>query len=164
MCCLNRPSDNASLGLPWDSDGNESAVIRESVSSVQSFSRFRLFANPWTVVRQDSLFITTSRSLLKLMSIKSVMPSNQLILCHPLLLPPSIFPSIRVFPSIRIFSSESVLRIRWQCRIPGFNPPSRENPLEKGMANHTSLLAWRIPWTEEPSGLQSMGLQRVGHD
>ena len=63
---------------------------------------------PWTAARQASLSITNSQSLLKLMSIESVMPSNHLILCYPLLLPPSIFPSIRVF------SNESVLHIRWQ--------------------------------------------------
>ena len=62
---------------------------------------------PWAAAHQASLFITNSQSLLKLMSIESVMPSNHLILCHPLLLPPSIFPSIRVF------SNESVLHIRW---------------------------------------------------
>ena len=77
------------------------------LSSVQLLSPVRLFGTPWTVARQASLSITNSRSLLKLMSIESVMPSNRLILCHPLLLPPSIFPSIRVF------SNESVLRIRW---------------------------------------------------
>jgi len=76
-------------------------------SSVQSFSRVRLFATPWTAACQASLSITNSQSLLKLMSIESVMPSNHLILCHPFLLPPSIFPSIRVF------SNESVLCIRW---------------------------------------------------
>ena len=76
-------------------------------SSVQSLSHVRIFATPWTTTHQASLFITDSRSLLKLMSIKLVMPSNHLILCHPLLLPPSIFPSIRVF------TNESVLRIRW---------------------------------------------------
>ena len=64
-------------------------------------------ATPWTSAHQASLFITNSQSLLKLMSIKSVMPSNHLILCRPLLLPPSIFPSIRVF------SNELVLHIRW---------------------------------------------------
>ena len=74
---------------------------------VQSLSCVRLFATPWTAARRVSLSITNSWSLLKLMSIKSVMPSNNLILCRPLLLLPSIFPSIRVF------SSESVLRIRW---------------------------------------------------
>ena len=66
-------------------------------SSVQSLSLVRLFTTPWTAARQASLSITNSRSLLKLMSIASVMPSNHLILCRPLLLPPSIFPSIRVF-------------------------------------------------------------------
>ena len=75
--------------------------------SVQSLSHVQLFANPWTVAHHASLSITNSRSLLKLMSIESVMPSNHLILCRPLLLPPSIFPRIRVF------SNESVLCIRW---------------------------------------------------
>ena len=74
---------------------------------VQLLSRVWLFATPWTSVCQASLSITNSRSSLKLISIVSVMPANHLILCHPLLLPPSIFPSIRVF------SSESVLRFRW---------------------------------------------------
>ena len=76
-------------------------------SSVQLLSHVRLFVTPWTAARQASLSITNSQSLLKLMSIESVMPSNHLILCHLLLLPPSIFPSIR------IFSNESALRIRW---------------------------------------------------
>ena len=71
------------------------------------FSHFQLFVTPWTVARQASLSITNSRSLLKLMSIESVMPSNHLILCHFLLLLPSIFPSIRVF------SNQSALHIRW---------------------------------------------------
>ena len=78
-----------------------------SVQSVKSLSYVRLFMTPWTTARQASLSITNSRSLLKLMSIESVMPSKHLILCHPLLLLPSIFPSIRVF------SDESVLCIRW---------------------------------------------------
>jgi len=78
-----------------------------SVQLVQSLSRVQIFATPWTAAPQASLSITNSWSLLKFMSIESVMPSNHLILCHPLLLPPSIFPSIRVF------SNESVLRIRW---------------------------------------------------
>ena len=76
-------------------------------SSVQPLRRVRLFATPWTAARQASLSITNSQSLLKLMSIESVMPSNHLILYHPLLLPPSVFPSIRVF------SKESALCIRW---------------------------------------------------
>ena len=76
-------------------------------SSVQSLSHVRLFVTPWTPARQASLSITNYQSLLKLMSIKSVMPSNHLILCCPLLPLPSIFPSIRVF------SNDLVLRISW---------------------------------------------------
>ena len=76
-------------------------------SSVQWVNRVWLFATPWTTACQASLFITYSRSILRLMYTESVMPSSHLILCHPLLLLPSIFPSIRVF------SNESVLRIRW---------------------------------------------------
>ena len=76
-------------------------------SSVQSLSRVWLFVTPWTAADQASLSITNSQSPPKPMSTKSVMPSNHLILCCPLLLPPSIFPSIRVF------SNESVLCIRW---------------------------------------------------
>ena len=76
-------------------------------NSVQPLNNVQLFATPWMAARQGSLSFTNSRSLLKLMSIKSVMLSNCIILCHPLLLLPSIFPSIRVF------SSESVLQIRW---------------------------------------------------
>ena len=79
--------------------------ITNKFSLVQLLSRVQLFAIPWTPACQDSLPITNSRSLLKLMSIESMMPSNHLILCHPLLLPPSIFPSIRGF------SNESVLCI-----------------------------------------------------
>ena len=75
--------------------------------SVQLLSHIQLFVISWTATCQASLSITNSWSLLKFMSTELVMPSNQLILCHPLLLPPSIFPSIRVF------SNESVLRIRW---------------------------------------------------
>ena len=78
-----------------------------SVQFIQLLSRVRLFVTPWTAARQASLSITSSWSLPKLMSIVSVMPSNHLILCCPLLLLPSILPSIRVF------SDESVLRIRW---------------------------------------------------
>ena len=74
---------------------------------VRSLSRVRLFVTPWPAARQTSLSFTNSRSLLKLRSVESVMPSNHLILCHPPLLPPLIFPSIRVF------SKESVFPIRW---------------------------------------------------
>ena len=80
---------------------------RVQFNSVQSLSHVRLFVTPWTAALQASLFITNSRSLLKLMSAELVMPSNHLILHCPLLLLPSIFPSIRVF------SNESVLHIRW---------------------------------------------------
>ena len=81
--------------------------IQLSQSSVQLLSYIQLFVTPWTVALQASLSISNSQSLLKLMLIESVMPSNHLILSHLLLLPPSIFPSIRVF------SNESVLHIRW---------------------------------------------------
>ena len=77
-----------------------------TVSSLQSLSRVQLFVTPWTIARQAPLF-SISQSLFKFISIESVMLSNHLVLCHPLLLPPSIFPSIRVF------SNESVLHIRW---------------------------------------------------
>ena len=103
--------------------------------SVQSLSRVRLFATLWTAARQASLPITNSQSLLKLMSIESVMPSNHLILCHPLLLPPSIFPSIR------IFSNESVLHIRWPKYWSfSFNiSPSSE---------HSGLICFRMDWLD----------------
>jgi len=104
-----------------------------SVSSVQSVSHVQLFATPWTAARQASLSITNSWSFLKLMSIKSVMPSNYLILCRPLLLPPSIFPSIRVF------SNESVLRIRW-TKYWSFSfsiSPANE---------YSGLISFRINW------------------
>ena len=83
------------------------SCVPQIFSSVQSLCCVQLFETPWTAARQASLSITDSRSLLRLMSIKSVMPSNHLILCHPLLLLPS------VFPNIRIFSKESVLYFRW---------------------------------------------------
>ena len=94
--------------LEWNWD----LLVRECllvwyISSVQSLSHVQLFSTPQTAAGQASLSITNSRSLLKLMSIESVMPSNHRILCRPLLLLPSVFPSIRVF------SSESVLPIRW---------------------------------------------------
>ena len=108
--------------------------------SVQSLCRVRLFATPWIAARQASLSITNSQSLPKLMSIKSVMPSSHLILCHPLLLLPSIPPSIRVF------SNESTLRMRWP-KYWSFSfsiSPSSE---------YSGLTGW--------ISLQSMGLSRV---
>ena len=103
--------------------------------SVQSLSCVWLFTTPWTAARQASLSITSSWSLLKLMSIQSVMPSSHLILCRPLLLPPSIFPSIWVL------SSESVLHIRWpefwslSFRISPFN-------------EYSGLISFRMDWLD----------------
>ena len=85
----------------------KSTSSRFHFSSVLSLSHIQLFVTPWSAVYQASLFITNSQSLLKLMSVESVMPSNHLILCHPLLFLPSILPGIRVF------SNESALLIRW---------------------------------------------------
>ena len=105
----------------------------KQISSVQSLSCVQLFATPWTAAHQASLSITNSRSLLKLISIKSVMPSNHLILCHPLFLPPSIFPIIRVF------SNESALCIGWpkywsfSFSISPFN-------------DHSGLISFRMDW------------------
>ena len=103
--------------------------------SVQSLSHVQLFATPWTAACQASLSITNAQSLLKLMSIESVMPSNHLILCCPLLLLPSVFPSIRVF------SNESVLRIRWP-KYWSFSfsiSPSNE---------YSRLISFRIDWLD----------------
>ena len=99
--CLENPMDRGAWWL--QSRGLQTVAF----SSVQSLSRVQLSATPWTAARQTFQSITNSRSLLKVMSFESVMPSNHLILCCPLLLPPSIFPSIRVF------SNESVLCIKW---------------------------------------------------
>ena len=96
--------------LHWQADSlppSHQGSPRYCISSVQSPSRVRLFVTPWTAAHQSSLSITNCWSLPKLRSIESVMPSNHLILCHPLLLLPSIFPSIRAF------SNESALHIRW---------------------------------------------------
>ena len=104
-------------------------------SSVQLLSRVRLFATPWTAAHEASLSITNSWSLPKLMSIESVMPSSHLILCHPLLLPPSIFPSIRVF------SNKSAFRIRWP-KYWSFSlsiSPSNEHP---------GLISFRMDWSD----------------
>ena len=114
-------------------------------SSVQSLSHVQLLGTPWTAARQASLSITNSRSLLKLMSIESVMPSNHLNLCHPLLLLPSVFPSIRVF------SNESVLCIRW--------PKYWSFSFSISPSNESSGLI-SLGWTGWIS-LQSKGLSRV---
>ena len=105
------------------------------MSSVQSLSHVQLLATPWTAARQASLSITNSQSLPKLMSIDSVMPSSHLILCHPLLLLPSIFLSIRVF------SNESALHIRWP-KYWSFSfsiIPSNEHP---------GLISFRMDWLD----------------
>ena len=102
-------------------------------SSVQLLSRVQLFVTPWTAARQASLSITNSRSLLKLMSIESVMASNHLILCPPLLFLPSIFPRIRVFPN------ESALHIKWP-KYWSFSfsiSPSNE---------YSELISFRMDW------------------
>ena len=103
--------------------------------SVQSLSHVRLSVTPWTAARRASLSITNSQNFLKLTSIKSVMPSNHLILCHPLLLLPSIFPSIRVF------SNESALCIRWpKYQSFSFNiSPSNTHP---------GLVSFRMDWLD----------------
>ena len=200
--------------------------IPSSKSKILQFSSVAqscLFATPWTAAHQTSLSITNSRSPPKPMSIVLVMPSNHLILCRPLLLLPSIFPSIRVF------SNESALCIRWlKYWSFSFNiSPSSEHPglvsfrmdwlnllavqapqfktsiirhsaflivqlshpymttgkttaltrrifvgkvisplfnMLSRLAPHSSTLAWKMPWMEEPGRLQSMGSLRVGHD
>ena len=100
--------EKLTLGRCFHTDLGQDCIPQPlTFSSLQSLSRVRLFLAPWTAARQASLPITSSRSLLKLMSIESVMPSNHLIRCHPLLFPPSIFPRISVF------SNEPVLCLRW---------------------------------------------------
>ena len=114
---------------------NEFSGLSLQFSSVQSLSCVRLFATPRIAARQASLSITNSRSLLKLMSIESVMPSSHLILCRPLLLLPPIPPSIRVF------SNESVLCIRWS-KYWSFSfsvSPSNEHP---------GLISFRMGWSD----------------
>ena len=114
-----------SVFLPWELH----------VSSVQSLSRVQLFVTSWTAVYQASLSIANFQSFIKLLSIKSVMPSNNLILCHPLLLLPSIIPIIRVF------SNESILRSRWP-KFWSFSfgiSPSNEHP---------GLICFRMAWLD----------------
>ena len=125
-----------------------SGKLKYQFSSVKSLSHVRLFATPRTAARPASLSITSSRSLLKLMSIESVMPSNHLILCHPLLLLPSIFPSISVF------SSEMALCIKWP-KYWSFRlsiSPSNEYP---------GLISFRIDWFDllAPQGTLKSFLQ-----
>ena len=128
---------NTSCLWPCQSHSQVARPVCTEMSSVQSvqLSHVRLFATPWTAARQASLFITNSQSLLILRSIKSVMPSNHLILCHPLLLLPSVFPIIRVF------SIESVLHIKWP-KYWSFRfsiSPSNE---------YSGLISFRMDWLD----------------
>ena len=113
---------------------NFTVKLRIQFSSVQSLSRVRLFTTLWTTAHQASLSITNSQTLLKLISIESVMPSNHLILCRPLLLP-------SIFPNIKVFSNESALRIRWPKYWSfSFNiSPSNE---------HSGLISLRMDWLD----------------
>ena len=126
---------------------NENTILQEEIlicvkilselvfSSVHSFSHVRLFLTWWTTVCQASLSTTNSQSLPKLMSIESVMPFNHLILCHPLFLPPPIFPSIRVY------SNESVLHIR--------RPKYWSFSFNISLSNeHSGLISFRMDWLD----------------
>ena len=124
-------SNLGSLGVPLEVICITSFSI--VIIIVQSLSCVRLFVTPWTEAHQASLSFTISRSLLKLMSIESVMPSNSLILCHPLLLLPSIFPSIRVF------SNESALPNMW--------PKHCSFSFSISLSNeYSGLISFRIDW------------------
>ena len=116
-------------------DGLPKETFSASAVVVQPLSHAQLFVNPWTAARQAPLFSTISWSLLKLMSTESVMPCNHLILCHPLLFLPSIFPSIR------IFSNESAFHIRWpeywSLSLSFSISPSNE---------YSGLISFRIDW------------------
>ena len=133
---------------------------------------------PWTAAGQAPLSSTISWNLFKFMSTELMMPSNHLILCHHFLLLPSTFPSIRVFSrekglgdhfspapgalrASQVAQMVKCLPAMWETRVWSLG---REDPLEKEMAIHSSTLVWKILWMEEPSRLQSMGSQRVGHD
>ena len=114
---------------------SDTDVVSNQFNSVESLSHDGLFVTPWTAIQQTSLSITNSWSLLKLMSIKLMMPSNHLILCYPLLLPPSTFPNIRVF------SNESVLHIRWPKYWSfSFNISSSNE--------HSVLISFRMYWLD----------------
>ena len=123
------------MEVPQKKKKKKTTIELPSVSSVQSLSPILLFVNPWTAARQASLSIANSWSLLKLMSIESVVPSNHLILCRPLLLLPSVSPSIRGF------SNESILHITWP-KYWSFNfsiSPSSEHP---------GLVSFRMDWLD----------------
>ena len=135
---LCKPMNHSMPGLPVRHQLLESTQTRlchftKISSSVQLLSRVRLFVTPWTATHQASLTITNSWTLLKLMSIESVMPSKHVILCRPLLFPPSIFPSIM------IFSNESALRIRWRKYWSFSFSISSSN-------EYSGLISFRIDW------------------
>ena len=117
--------------------GFKEKILQTIITSVQLLSRVQLFATPGTAAHQASLFITKSQSLLKLMFVESVMPSNHLILCHPLLLLPSIFPSIGVF------SNGLALYIRW-LKYWGFSFSSSISPSNE----YSGLISFRIDWSD----------------
>ena len=119
----------------WFKGRRKKSICMVQFRAVQSLSCVRLFATSWTAARQASLSITNSQSLFKLISIELVMPSNHLILCHPLPLLPSIFPSIWVF------SNESALQIRWPkyCSFTFSISPSNE---------YSGLISFRIDWLD----------------
>ena len=145
ICILSNPCELVTLGwIQHDLCAWSFSMVIRQFNSVQSLSRVWLFVTPWITARQPSLSITNSRSSLKLVSIESVMPSSHLILCHPLLLLPSIPPSIRVF------SSESTLCMRWSkyvSALASFLPKNTQD---------WSPLGW-TGWIS----LQSKGLSRV---
>ena len=123
---------------PWDFPGKRTGVgcqcllrVKPLFVAILSLNRVQLYATSWTAACQASLSFTISQSLLKLMSIESVLPSNHLILCHPLLFLPSIFPSIRVF------SDESALLIRWPKYWSFSISPSNE---------YSGLISFRMDW------------------
>ena len=120
-------------GWRKSSEGQKEAYHLIMCIHAQSFNLVQLFATPWTAARQASLSITNSQSLLKLMSITSVMPSNHLILSCPLLFPPSSFPSIRVF------SNEFILCIRW---LKHWSFSFSIGPSSK----YSGLISFRIDW------------------
>ena len=128
------------LAEPHEKPKTDRQIDRDrQVSSIQSLSRVRLFATPWSAALQASLSFTNSQSLLRLMSIESVMPFSHLILLCPLLLLPSIFPSIRVF------SNESALHIRW----PEYWSFSFSISLS---SEYSGLISFRMDWLESEEG------------
>ena len=141
---LDLSDPESTLPLPWGMEKRSWFILKWEIhselswvefSGVQSLSRVRLFAAPWTAAHQASLSITNSQSWLKLLSFESAMTFSHRILCHPHFLPPSIFPSIRVF------SNESVLQIRWP-KYWSFSfsiSPSNEHP---------RLISFRMDWLD----------------